>query len=364
MRAVAAVARVRSAALRLEDVELDAPRPDEVVVRVVATGVCPADTHVLHGTIDAPMPLVLGHEGAGVVEEVGSAVRSVAAGDHVVLSYASCGACRGCWGGRPWLCAHFFALNFGAARLDGSSGLRAGDGSQLHGHFFGQSAFATHVLTSERCVVAVPKDLPLDVLAPLGCGVQTGAGAVLNSLAVRPGQRLAVLGAGAVGLAAVMAGRIASATVVAVVDPNPARRALATSLGADTAVDPGAGDLAEALRAVAPGGFEAVLETSGRPEVLDVAARSLAPGGTIAFVAYPPGTAARLDPSALPSGGSLRNVVEGDAVPQVLIPQLVEHHRAGRLPLEQLVRSYPLADVNAALEDSRTGRAVKPVLVP
>ena len=225
----AAVLRKRGGPLKIEPLEIEGPRDDEVLVRLVASGVCHTDIGFVDDWSESDTPVVLGHEGAGVVERTGPGVNGVAIGDHAVLSYQSCGRCRSCQRGRPTDCDHFFEINFGFARLDGSNAYAR---SGVLGHFFGQSSFATHALATVRNIVKVSPELPLALLAPLGCGLQTGAGSVMNSLAVPAGAGIAVFGTGAVGLAAVMAARIAGASPIIGVDMKPKRLELARQLGA------------------------------------------------------------------------------------------------------------------------------------
>ncbi|MDT3399401.1 NAD(P)-dependent alcohol dehydrogenase [Streptomyces sp. B1866] len=368
--ATAAVVRAAGRPFALEEVDVDSPRPGEVLVRVRAAGICHTDLSVRAGRTPFPLPAVLGHEGAGTVLAVGPSVTSVAPGDAVALSFASCGACLACHTGQPVRCAHWPALNlFGGSRLDGSATLR-GTGryadAPLHGHFFGQSSFATLALTSERAVVRVPAGLPPEVAAPLGCGVQTGAGAVLNVLRPAPGDALAVFGAGSVGLSAVMAARLTAATRIVAVDPHPARRELARELGATDVVDPGARDPAAELAGLTGGaGVACALETSGLPDVLRQAVDALAVGGTCAVVGAPPaGTEARFDvPRMLDRGPRIVGVNQGGAVPRRFIPALVDLYRAGRLPVDRIVRPFPLAAVEEAAAAAAGGHVVKPVLV-
>src|SRR3954452_8642280 len=328
MQITAAVVEKKSAPFALRELELDAPRSDEVLVRIVATGVCQTDLHVRDQEYPVPLPAVLGHEGAGVVAAVGRNVSSVAPGDHVVLSYQACGRCRPCLQGRGSYCTRAFEANFGGARLGGRSGLHARAGPAVHGHFFGQSSFATYSLATERNVVKVPSDVPLELLGPLGCGLQTGAGAVLNSLKVPAGASLAVFGSGAVGLAAVMAARVAGAHPIVAVDVNPKRLELATELGASHVLDPRDVDLRDALAAIVPGGLDYVLEITARPEMLKTAVDVLAPLGTAALIGgAPQGTEATIDMNTLLFGRTVRGIVQGDSIPQLFIPRLIELHR-------------------------------------
>ncbi|MGW8526348.1 MULTISPECIES: NAD(P)-dependent alcohol dehydrogenase [Nocardiopsidaceae] len=365
--ALAAVIEKQDGPFEFRDVEVEEPRPDEVLVRMVATGICATDAHVRAQRMATPLPVVLGHEGAGIVERTGSAVTSVAPGDHVVLSYHSCGRCKPCVSGHAAYCDDVWAANFAGARLDGSNGLHTAGGPDTgpepRGHFFGQSSFSTYALTHQRNTIKVPADLPLEVMAPLGCGLQTGAGAVLKALAVPVGASLAVFGVGAVGLAAVMAARVAGAAVIVAVDVDADRLALARELGATHTVDPGlVGDLAAELRAVQERGMEYVLDTSGRAENLDAGVGALAPMGRFGFVAFHEGGGAVVDAGRLTMGQSLQGIIQGDAVSPLLVDELAELYRAGRFPIDRLLSFYDFTDINTAFDDAGSGRITKAVL--
>jgi aryl-alcohol dehydrogenase len=363
----AAVVEEKSGPFVFRELTLEAPRPNEVLVRIVAAGICQTDVHVRNQEYPVPLPLVLGHEGAGVVESIGAGVKGVAVGDHVVLSYPSCGECRYCRGGHNAYCEHAFEICFGGSRLDGSNALRWPEGAAqkgtIHGHFFGQSSFATYAVADASNVVKVPSDLPLDLLAPLGCGIQTGAGAVFNSLKVRPGSSIAVFGTGSVGLAAVMAARVAGAAVIIAVDVNPRRLALARELGATHAINGRDGDTAEQIKRITRIGADHVLEITARPEMLKLAAEVLAPLGTAALVGgAPAGTQASVDMNTLLNGRTVRGIIQGDAVPQVFIPTLIQMYKAGVFPFDRLVRFYDFEFINRAIEDAQNGQSIKPVL--
>lgn len=359
----AAVLRDHGGPFSIERLSIEDPRPDEVLVRIVACGVCQTDAHVRHGRIPTPTPVVLGHEGAGVVEKVGESVRSVAAGDHVVLSFNACGSCATCWGGHPAYCDHLWPLNFAGARLDGSSALRSLDGEPVRGHFFGQSSFATHAVAHERNVVKAPKDLPLELLAPLGCGLQTGAGSILIALGVTRGSSAVVFGVGAVGLAAIMAAKIAGAATIIAVDVNGQRLAQAAALGATHGLDGSDPDrVAREINQITGRGANFILDTSGAPQSLKAGAAALAPLGKFGSVAYSEGTDAPLQASALFVGKSLQGIIQGDAVPQLFIPELIGHFRDGRFPIDQIVRIYDFDDIEQAFADTASGSVVKAVL--
>jgi aryl-alcohol dehydrogenase len=361
----AAVVEETAGPFILQEVEMDAPRADEVLVRIVATGICQTDVHVRDRTQASGLPLVLGHEGAGVVEEVGAAVEDLKAGDHVVLSYDACRDCRFCRAGRPAYCEHVMAINFGGARLDGTNALhRVGrPAAEIHGHFFGQSSFATYALVTERNAVKVPRDLPLELLGPLGCGLQTGAGAVLNSLCVPAGASLAIFGTGAVGLSAVMAARIAGASPIIGVDIVPHRLALASELGATHTIDARAEDVRARIAEITGAGVDFVLEITAQPRMLKLAVEVLAPCGTAGLIGGGvPGAEASISMSRLLVGRTVRGIIQGDSIPHRFIPKLIEMYRAGKFPFDWLVRFYDFAEINQAVADAASGQTVKPVL--
>ncbi|HZO93483.1 MAG TPA: NAD(P)-dependent alcohol dehydrogenase [Candidatus Baltobacteraceae bacterium] len=347
----------------LETVTIEPPRADEALVRVVATGMCHTDMVVRDQVYPVPLPIVLGHEGAGIVEAVGERVTKVVAGDHVVLTFDSCGACRTCQSGVAAGCERFNALNFAAARRDGSHAIRAGGGA-VHDRFFGQSSFATYAIAAERSLVKVRRDAPLEMLGPLGCGVQTGAGTVLNALRVSAGSSFAAFGAGAVGLSAVMAAHAAGATTIVAVDVVPERLALARELGATLTIDARSERPVEAIRNATGGGVDFSLDSTALAAVIRQAVEALRPRGACAVVgASPPGTELAVDVMDLMQNGkTIRGVVEGDSVPDVFIPRLVDLFVQGHFPIDKLVRFYPFAAIDDAAADSERGVTVKPVL--
>jgi aryl-alcohol dehydrogenase/geraniol dehydrogenase (NAD+) len=364
-RARAAVARAQQAPLTLEDIDIAAPRADEVLVRMAATGICHTDVVCLNG-FPVPMPIVLGHEGAGVVEAIGSGITDLAPGDHVLLSFNSCGTCANCRSHEPAYCHQFLGLNFGGMRLEDGSSPLSRLGEKVHGQFFGQSSFSTLAIARAVNTVKVDKSLPLASLAPLGCGVQTGAGAVMNSLKVRAGRSLLIFGCGAVGLSAVMAAKVVEAGTIVVVEPNAARRALALELGATQALDPkGEDDLVGALREAGGGGFDYALDTSGIPAVMKSAVDVLLPNGMLGLIGIPPPEAPM--PMSIMElymrGLGVKCVIEGDADPQTFIPQLIELYRAGKLPVDRLIKQFPFERINDAFVAATDGSVVKPVVV-
>lgn len=359
----AAVVESGGAPFTLTRIELAPPRPDEVVVRMVAAGLCHTDLGVASGGLPFPLPGVLGHEGAGVVEEVGTEVTRVRPGDRVLLSFTSCGSCRNCRDGHPAYCATWLPANLiGGARADGSPTLsRAGE--PIGGHFFGQSSFSRHAVVDERSVVKVDADVPLELVAPLGCGIQTGAGAVWNVLRPRPGDSVVVLGAGAVGLSAIMAAALTPATTIVAVDKVPARLDLARELGATHCVDVTEDDLLKAVLDVTGGGADGVVETTGSTAVLRQGADALAPRGTVVVVGAPPfGSEVSLDVNAMIPGRRVVGLTLGDSETQTQIPALVELVRGGRMPIGRLITEYSFDDIQGAVADVASGATIKPVL--
>jgi aryl-alcohol dehydrogenase len=358
----AAVLREKGGSFLLEDIQLDEPRPDEVLVRLVATGLCHTDLLVRDQLLPPPLPAVLGHEGSGVVEQVGAAVTDLAAGDRVVLSPISCGQCRNCQTGHPMHCPHWGPLNLRGRRTDGSTAYRDDSGAELNGHFFGQSSFANRVVVRRSTAVKIDRDVPLELLGPLGCGLLAGAGAVLNVLRPEPGTSLLVMGAGAVGLAAVMAAKATGCSRILVFDLHPNRLELALELGATEAY-PADPDVPQRVIAATGGGAEFAVDAVGRPQTVQSALQSVATGGSVAVVGSAGiGQSVSLDLTQLTTR-SIHGVLEGDSVPAVLIPQLLDLHLAGDFPFDRMIRKYPIEEINQAMADSLDGTTVKPVLL-
>lgn len=367
MRITAAFSPGANQPFELVELDLDEPRDDEVLVRVAGVGLCHTDVIAHAGFLSLKPPAVFGHEGAGIVERVGAKVTQVRPGDPVVMTFMSCGRCACCETDSPAYCHSMRPLNFGGTRADGSVTLRRA-GAPVGGHFFGQSSFASHALANERNVVKLIDGMPLEISGALGCGVQTGAGAVMRSMAARAGSSLLVLGGGSVGLSALMGGVVQGCRTLIVVEPQPARRDLALTLGATHVIDPAtAADLPAAIRAIAPAGVDYVLDTTGNSKVLEAVPMLLAPRGTFGFVGLPSSLDAKLPGSlvhALMSGLTYRGITEGDSDIQTYLPQLMRLHLDGKLPFDRLVTTYPLARINEAMEDQHRGACVKAVLIP
>ncbi|WP_410767408.1 NAD(P)-dependent alcohol dehydrogenase [Haloferax sp. DFSO60] len=364
MNIKAAVTHEKGGSFEIEEVTLEEPQSDEVLVRVVGAGVCHTDMIVRDQMYPTPLPAVLGHEGSGVVEQVGSNVTRVEPGDHVVLSFDYDGTCTSCRDGHPAYCEAFFAHNFGGARPSDETSPLSQNGERISGRFFGQSSFATYAIATERNVVPVEDDVPLELLGPLGCGIQTGAGGVINSLDPQAGSSIAVFGAGSVGLAAVMAANLKGCTDIVSIDLKPNRLEKALEVGATETVNAEAvDDVVEAVRELT-GGVDYALETTGVPTVAEQATESLTQRGTLGIIGAPAlGTEASYDVNNLIlNGRNITGIVEGDSDPQQFIPDLIELYRQGKFPFDELVTYYDFEDIEQAVEDSESGDTIKPVL--
>lgn len=359
----AAVVREQSGSFVIERIDLEEPREDEVLVAVHGVGVCHTDIVVRDQYFPTPLPAVLGHEGSGVVEKVGRNVTSVVPGDHVVMSYASCGVCSNCRHAQPGYCSDLFGRNFSGGRPDGSSPCRDSAGERVSGYFFAQSSFAEKAIASERNVVKIRRDVPIHLMGPLGCGIQTGAGAVMNALQPAAGSSIAIFGVGSVGLAAVMAARITGCGRIIAVDLNDTRLQLAKELGATDIVRANDGDPAEAIRELTGDGVQYSLECTGIPDVVTQAVDSLRLTGVCGVIGVAPlGTRVSLDMNGLLFGRTVRGIIEGDSIPQEFIPRLVDLYFNGRFPFDRLISVYPLAQIEDAVAASERGEVLKAVL--
>lgn len=362
----AAVVREKASPLVIEDVKLDSPRHDEVVVRIVGTGVCHTDMVVRDQGYPVPLPLVLGHEGAGIIEQVGEDVKNLAVGDHVVLAFGYCGVCNACKAGTPGYCQEFYDRNFKGARMDGSHAVCDAHGHALGSAFFAQSSFGTYAMATERNAIKIRKDVPLELMGPLGCGVSTGAGAVLNALKPHAASTIAIFGAGSVGLSAAMAANAIGCSKIIMVDLHDDRLTLAKELGATHVINGGKEDAVERIKEISEtGGVDFTLECTGNAKVFVQAVESLRIPGTCGLVgAAAMGTTAPIDMNTLLFGRTIRGIIEGDSVPQVFIPQLIELWRLGKFPFDKLIKFYALEDINQAIADSESGAVLKPIVRP
>jgi len=362
--ATAAVLREIGEPLSLEHVQISPPGEGEIRVKIRAVGICHTDISATHGVIPLPLPAVLGHEGSGVIEAVGPHVEGLAVGDHVVLSFDHCGECPQCEAHHPAYCELFAALNYFGTRLDGTVTMSR-DGEPVHGNWFGQSSFATYAIATAHNAVKVPEVLPLELLGPLGCGLQTGAGSVFNVLAAKPGESIAVFGLGGVGLGGLMAAKAVGCDPIIAVDVNPARLELAKELGATSAFNPDeTPDLVWDVMDVAAPGVHHSLDTVGIGPVVRQALAVLRTPGHCATVGFQGlENEIAIDQGHLLVGRRLSGVVEGDADPQTFLPELIRLYGEGKFPFDRLVKVFPFSRINEAIDASESGTVIKPVLV-
>jgi S-(hydroxymethyl)glutathione dehydrogenase / alcohol dehydrogenase len=360
----AAVLRNYDSPLTVEAITLDDPEPGEVIVRLAACGVCHSDLHMISPVFKNALPVVLGHEGAGVIERIGPQVASVTRGDHVVLSWIpSCGHCRYCATGRPALCNN----RQGVERRDGVTRLRLHDalGDGVH-QLLDSGAFAEYVLVREEGVIPIDADIPLEVAALVGCGVLTGVGAVTRTARVEPGSMVAVIGAGGVGLNVIQGAVLAGAARIIAVDVRPAALEIARKFGATDTVDasdPSNSNPAKAVRQMSGGGVDYSFEVVGRPETVAQAWESLAPGGTAVVVGLTPQNATVPLRADFLSAKTLMGCIFGSSIPRVDVPRVLCLYRSGRLKLDELVaQRYPLDAVNEALDALRAGTTGRGIL--
>jgi aryl-alcohol dehydrogenase len=362
----AAVAYTDEELFRNEILTIEAPRANEILVKISGVGLCHTDLIAKNAAVGYPLPAVLGHEGSGIVEKVGADVTKVKAGDRVVMTFRSCETCDRCTDHHPAYCRTLPNLNFLGNREDGSSSLFSSKGP-VTSNFFGQSSFASYAMGYESNIVKVSDDVPLNLIGPLGCGIQTGVGAVLRSLAVTEGSTILICGAGTVGLSAVMGARIQNCSTIIVIDPMASRRDLAKSLGATYCIDPEQeANPAQVVRTILPQGVDYAIDATGIAAVQATALSSLGSKGVLGLVGVSPqGTSLPGDVGMMINSGlTVKGIMEGDSDPDVFIPELIEHYKAGNLPIEKLIKTYKLSEINQAVADQHAGLCVKAVLIP
>ncbi len=366
MKIRALVVEEKDAPFQLQDLELGEPVRGELLVRIVASGVCHTDAITQAGDLPMPFPCVLGHEGAGVVEKIGPGVSGFAPGDRVIIGWPFCGACRNCLDGQPRYC-----LRSGEALVSGArfKGEHAGQsaysraGKVVHGHFFGQSSFATHSVVSADAVVKVPGDTRLELLGPLACGLATGAGAVLNEARPRLGDSILVVGVGAVGLAAIMAARNSGVTTLIAGDVHESRLELAKSLGATHVINSRETKLVDEVKAITGSTVDFAFDCTGVIAVIETMAQTVGMLGTLVLIGgAPAGASFKLDHLSTLWGKRVIGVLGGGGRSGQLIPALVQLLEQGRFPFDRLVKEYELDQIDQALADSKSGKVIKPIL--
>ncbi|CAM4367847.1 aryl-alcohol dehydrogenase [Pedobacter westerhofensis] len=364
MEITAAVVKSKGSKFELEKVNLEEPGTEEVLVRIVATGICHTDMVARDFVMGAPdFPVILGHEGSGVIEKVGQDVHHLKVGDHVVLTYGFCGECEICRSGNPAYCYTFFERNFSGATAEGLHHHHDHDGKAINDNFFSQSSFATYSIAHKNNVISVPKDAALEILGPLGCGIQTGAGAVINTLKIKVGSSIVISGTGAVGLSAVMAANASSATTIIAVDINDERLEFSKELGATHTINSLRENVPQRIREILPNGVQYGVDTTGRNEVINNTLQSLAPVGELAVIGVATKPLELQTNAFLTKGYKIKFVNQGDSVSEEFIPKLIKMYQRGQFPFDKLIRQYAFEDINQAVEDSEKGKTIKAVLI-
>lgn len=352
----------------LTEVLIDEPGPGEILVRVVAAGVCHTDSITRDGDLPQPLPGILGHEGAGVVAAIGPDVTGLAVGDRVVMGWPFCGVCDACLDGEPRYCARLGEGSFGGARLlgpkAGQTGYHRTSGEPLAGHFFGQSSFAEYSLTLAAQVVKIDDDVPFEIAGPLACGITTGAGAVFHTAKPKPGDTIVIWGAGAVGLAAVLASVNSPMTTIIVVDLNDARLELATEFGASHVINGGRENALERIFEICGGHATFSVECTGVVPVIEQAVDAVGMRGMCILIGGAPAEARfSVDHLRTLFGKTIVGTLGGSGRSQVLIPTLINLWKAGRFPIDRLIQTFPFDEFNHAMHEGVAGRVVKPVLL-
>lgn len=366
MKIKALVVEHKDAPFVLQEIDLEEPGRGEALVRIVASGVCHTDAVTRAGDMPMPFPSVLGHEGAGVVERVGPGVTEVAPGDKVIIGWPSCGTCRNCLDGQPRYC-----LNTGEALVSGrrfkgearGTSAYSRNGEPLNGHFFGQSSFATHSIVSADALVKMPDNTPIELLGPLACGLATGAGAILNEARPRLGDSVLIAGVGAVGLAAVMAAKNSGVTKIIVADVHSNRLELAQEFGATHVINSHDQNIVEEVRKITGSTVDYAFDCTGVVAVIEQLAETIGMRGHLVLIgAAPAGARFSLDHLTTLWGKNVMGVLGGGGRSGQLIPALVELFQQGRFPFDRLVKFYDMDQIEQALEDSKSGKVIKPIL--
>ncbi len=351
--------------LKIQELNLAPPGAAEILVRIRAAGLCHSDLSVINGDRPRPLPMALGHEAAGVVEQLGDGVHDLEVGDHVVLVFVpSCGHCNPCAEGRPALCEPGAAANGAGSLLSGARRITRND-QTIH-HHLGCSAFATHAVVSRRSAIKIDRDLPFEHAALFGCAVLTGVGAVVNTAQVRAGTSVAVIGLGGVGLASVLGAAAAGARQVIAVDLSADKLKLARALGATHTFDAGAPEVVAAIRDATLGGVDTAIEMAGSTRAFDLAYRITRRGGMTVTAGLPPPDATWAMPAVnlVAEERTIKGSYVGTCVPMRDIPRYVDLFRGGRLPVDRLLTgTLALDDINRGFDLLHAGKAVRQVVL-
>lgn len=366
MKITALVVEAQNAPFRVQEIELNEPGRGEVLIRIAASGVCHTDAITRAGDMMMPFPCVLGHEGSGTVEKIGPGVSTLAPGDKVIIGWPSCGECRNCLDGHPRYCLRTGDALVSGRRFKGElkgTSAYTRDGKEIYGHFFGQSSFATHSVVSADALVKVPNDVPLELLGPLACGLATGAGAVLNEARPKLGDSILIVGVGAVGLAAIMAARNSGVTKIIAADVHNNRLDMARDFGATHTINSKANNIVEEVAKITGSTVDFAFDCTGVISVIETIAQTVGMLGTLVLIGgAPAGASFSLDHLATLWGKRVIGVLGGGGRSGQLIPALVELYQQGRFPFDRLVKYYELDQIEKALEDSKSGKVIKPIL--
>ncbi|MBM7700502.1 NAD(P)-dependent alcohol dehydrogenase [Kurthia huakuii] len=364
MKVKAAVVNEVNGPYEFEELDLQEIQHDEVIVKVVASGICHSDEALRVGDAEYPLPVVLGHEGAGIIEKTGASVKGFEVGDQVVMAYNSCGSCPNCRTGHPSSCVEWTILNMSGARSDGSPIFKKTDGTPVSS-FFAQSSFATHTVTNVHNLIKVAPDADLRLVGPLGCGFLTGAGTVVNGLKPNVGESIVIFGTGAVGLGALMTAKIEGCGKIIAVDIHDSRLEIAKELGATHTINSKTEDLAARIAEITAGaGANYSIDTTGVSAVMKASLDVLGIQGVAAPVAVTPNSIELntfMDLVLL--NKTIKGVLMGDSIPQLAIPKLIEFHKQGQFAFDKLVQFYNFDDINQASADSNSGKTIKPILI-
>jgi aryl-alcohol dehydrogenase len=357
----AAVVHEKGQPFQIEELELDSPKAGEVLVKIVASGVCHTDEVAQLQIIPVPLPAVFGHEGCGIVEEVGPGVTDFKKGDRVGFSFGFCGHCENCLSAHQHACENFNAINFAGVMSDGTTRLSQ-NGVKISS-FFGQSSFATYAVVNQSSMVKIDDDIELTLAGPLGCGIQTGAGAVLNRLRPQFGSSIAVFGCGTVGMSAIMAAKIAGCAKIIAVSGNPSSLILARELGATHTVNrKETDDIVGRIKEITKGGAHYAIDTSGASDLVKKALACVRVMGTAVVLGATGDLTINVQMELMGEAKSLIGIIEGDSIPKLFIPQLIAYYKAGKFPFDKIIKFYDFKDINQAFEDSHNGKVIKAVL--
>lgn len=362
MKIQAAVIEEKGASFQIVDMELDPPQAGEVLVKITACGVCHTDDVARQQIIPVPLPAVFGHEGCGVIEAVGPGVTGYSAGDRVSFSFGYCGVCEACRTGQPYGCKENRRLNFMGGHFDGTKRLHYKGGEVSA--FFGQGAFATHAVVHQHNLVPVDKDVPLELMGPMGCGIQTGAGAIFNCLQGGADYSVIITGCGGVGLSAVMAAKIAGYGMIIACDTVQSRLDLALELGATHIINAGKVDsvVEETKKLTGGEGAYHAVDCTGSGACVRQSLNCLRPLGKCAILGATQELTIHVEDELMGPAKTLIGIVEGYSIPQVFIPKLVEYYKRGEFPFDRLIRYYDFSEINTAFEDMKNGSVIKAVL--